>query len=35
MVEPLSGLEKSFRPLVENLEPELEPVTMPHPEDEE
>ena len=32
---PLGALEKSFRPLVADLEPGLEPMTMLRQEDEE
>ena len=35
LVEPLRTLEKKFRPLVENLEPELEPLTALLVEDPE
>jgi hypothetical protein len=32
---PLGALESSFRPLVRDLEPDLEPLTVLRPEDEE
>ncbi len=35
IVGPLSSLENSFRPLVQDLEPDLEPLTVLRPEDEE
>jgi hypothetical protein len=35
IAEPLRALEKSFRPLVEDLEPELEPLTVLRAEDDE
>ncbi len=35
LVEPLRALESQFRPLVRNLPPELEPLTVLPPEDEE
>jgi len=35
IVQPLNALEEAFRPLVENLPPDLEPATAFRPDEED